>query len=123
MREKMKRERRAGSWQECRAPVPSGLQPHDKTQTASKRHSPSSFTGLSLQEALAKPQQLAGHSLPPQHMQSTVNSGAGWRGGADALTSEYTPLSPCTAEEGVAIPIRMLNKKPGHVMLSHFSRV
>ena len=38
-----------GSWQECQAPVPSGLQPHDKTQTASKRRSASSFTGLSLQ--------------------------------------------------------------------------
>ena len=38
-------------------------------------------------------------------------------------TPEYTPLSPRTAEEGVAISIGMLNKTPGHVMLSHFSRV
>ena len=62
-------------------------------------------------------------ALPPRHMRSTVNSGIRVEGDADVQTPEYTPLSPCTTEEGVAISVGMLNKKPGHVMLSHFSRV
>ena len=38
-------------------------------------------------------------------MRSTVNSGIRVEGDADVQTPEYTPLSPCTTEEGVAMTI------------------